>query len=784
MTLLAPLFLTGLLAIALPFLLHRMQEQNAPVESFPSNRFLEQTRRSMSRRKKLRYRLLLALRVLLLAALCFLFTEPVLKLLRPLTGGGNDIHLVVLDDSFSMRHGDRWNNALQQVDELVEEHGNSSDVVLRLASGELPGNRVASGTAEVDGSDAEAQSGDALTLNRNLRSQLEFLNQQVPGLASIDYALIMDDVQSFAGKQSEAVHLHLVSDAQRSAVGNGINSLYRENLASVKLYTSVTDTDYNLSLSSRVTWLDARSARIDSEIHLSVARMNAAQENPLSDAVEITVAAQGQLLGVEQIRIKPGQLVQHQMLLENLNDSVRSIGNVSGNASRALTLVVELTGQLAADDKQPFDNRVNLALPLNKPLQVAVLPIDPISQQRDIAYLDAAFRQMYNVELSELDTRVSVVDPATRLLIVLHAQGDVALPEAAQSYWRKGGAVLQILAGSTDSDLAGVDTNASTVAGISGADPVTQVDTVHPLSLDRRGWASVQLSRPLWRSADLQRLSDVLSQLVTGSTINSNRSVTGAQSSDDTVEPAGNALSYFSEEADVLLASDAGVPVLLQPRQSQLVRSDNSDESVSSKSAENDIALLVLTTPLDGLSTNLPVNPVFVPFMQSVTDYMLNNRRYPSRLSSGSVLVLDGNTQLLTPDEEPVFDIASTTSRQAHVLAESGTYTVLEKNDVHHIQVGIDPAESDVSSLEQETIKLWESQYLSQGTTALASDDGVGQTDSEQAIDSDSNTVKVKGQQGYQDFSLWRWLLPLLLAVMLFEIVFANRTFARLRGSN
>jgi len=122
------------------------------------------------------------------------------------------------------------------------------------------------------------------------------------------------------------------------------------------------------------------------------------------------------------------------------------------------------------------------------------------------------------------------------------------------------------------------------------------------------------------------------------------------------------------------------------------VRSDNSDESVSSKSAENDIALLVLTTPLDGLSTNLPVNPVFVPFMQSVTDYMLNNRRYPSRLSSGSVLVLDGNTQLLTPDEEPVFDIASTTSRQAHVLAESGTYTVLEKNDVHHIQVGIDPA--------------------------------------------------------------------------------------------
>jgi len=778
MTLLAPLFLTGLLAIALPLLLHRMQEQNAPVESFPSNRFLEQTRRSMSRRKKLRHRLLLALRILLLAALCFLFTEPVLKLLRPLANGGNDIHLIVLDDSFSMRHGDRWNEALQQVDALVEEHGDSSDVVLRLASGELPGNRTASNAAAVDAGDAQSQSTDASTLNRNLRSQLESLKQQSPSLAAIDYALMMDDAQSFAEKQSQAVHLHVVTDAQRSAVGNGINSLYREKLASVKVYTSVADTDYNLSLNSTVTWLDARSARIDSEILLSVAAVNAAQDSSSGDAVEISVTAQGQSLGSEQIQIQPGQLVQHQMLLENLHDSVRSIGNVSGNASRALTLVVQLSGQLASDDKQPFDNQVNLALPLNKPLQVAVLPLDPISQKRDIAYLEAAFKQMYNVALSELDTRVNAVDPATRLLIVLHGQGDVSLPEAAQSYWRKGGAVLQVLAGSTDDDFTSLDTDASVAAGNPGADPVTQVNTVHPLSLDRRGWASVQLSRPLWRSADLQRLSDALSQLATGS-VSSNSNVTGQGDPDDALEPAGNALSYFSDGADVLLASDAGVPVLLQPRQSQSARSDRSGDNVSSKNAEKDIALLVLTTPLDGLSTNLPVNPVFVPFMQSITDYMLNNRRYPSTLTSGSVLVLDGNTQLLTPEETPVFDIASTTGRQAHVLAASGTYTVLEQNDVHHIQVGIDPAESDISRLEDDTITLWESQYLAQDT------DGLGQNGSEQSTDSDSNTVKVKSQQqGYHDFSLWRWLLPLLLVVMLFEIVFANRTFARLRGAN
>ena len=816
MTLLAPLFLTGLLAIGLPFLLHRMQEQNAPVESFPSSRFLEQTERSMSRRKKLRYRLLLALRMLLLAALCFLFAEPVVKLLRPVAGAGNEIHLIVLDNSFSMRHGDRWSDALQQVKDLVDEYSDKSDVVLRLASGELPGNRTSTDTVGAADGESDSQSQPAQSaVNRDLRVQLDYLSEQTPGLFASDYASMMDDAQNFAETQSKAVYLHVVSDAQRSAVNNGINSLYRDNLAGVDIYTVGADDDYNLSISSNVTWLDARSARLDSEILLSVASDSAETDSRInatiqSDAVEIAVFAQGQLLRSEPVQIQSGQFIQHQMLLQNLDESVRSIGSVSGNASRALTLNVELTGSLATNDKQQADNQVNLALPLNKPLQVAVLPIEPFAQKRDVAYLAAAFRQMYNVELTELDARVSAVDTATRLLIVLQGQGQVSLPDAAKSYWRNGGAVLQVLAGSSDADLASISASASiaapvnapvnnlsddnqvlqnvndsdtepadNVGGYAGADPVTRVDAVHPLSLDRRGWASVQLSRPLWTAADLQRLADAVAQLSGGP--GAERNVSSQSRPSDVLEPVQNALSYFSEGTDILLASDAGWPVLMQPRQPSQPQQPRESGDVTARP----VAVLVLATPLDGLSTNLPVSPVFVPFMQSITDYMLHNRRYPYTLSSGSVLVLDGNTQLLTPDEEPVFDIASTATRQTHLLREAGTYTVLEQNEIHHIQVGIDPAESDIATLDDDSLELWKRQYLAQGSSASSGIADSSQTGSEQSTSSAGSTESSKEQrQAQHDLLLWRWLLPLLLVVMLFEIVYANRTFARFRGAS
>ncbi len=62
----APLFLLGALAIALPIWLHRLQTQSSERQPFSSAMLLETTEERVHLQKKLKYLVLLALRIALL----------------------------------------------------------------------------------------------------------------------------------------------------------------------------------------------------------------------------------------------------------------------------------------------------------------------------------------------------------------------------------------------------------------------------------------------------------------------------------------------------------------------------------------------------------------------------------------------------------------------------------------------------------------------------------------------------------------------------------------------
>ena len=78
-SLLAPLFLAGLLAVGLPWWLHRLSSDNPNKQRFSSLMFLEpgEPRRVLA--KKVQYLLLLALRIGVLALLALAFAEPALR---------------------------------------------------------------------------------------------------------------------------------------------------------------------------------------------------------------------------------------------------------------------------------------------------------------------------------------------------------------------------------------------------------------------------------------------------------------------------------------------------------------------------------------------------------------------------------------------------------------------------------------------------------------------------------------------------------------------------------
>lgn len=114
MTFLAPLFLLGLAALAVPVVLHLMHRERPDAVAFPSLMFLKRIPHKSVRRRRLRDLLLFALRVLALVLLAAAFARPFIDRI-PAAGAAlapaRDVVLLV-DRSYSMGYGDRWARAL------------------------------------------------------------------------------------------------------------------------------------------------------------------------------------------------------------------------------------------------------------------------------------------------------------------------------------------------------------------------------------------------------------------------------------------------------------------------------------------------------------------------------------------------------------------------------------------------------------------------------------------------------------------------------------------------
>jgi hypothetical protein len=118
-----PLYLSGLLLLALPVLIHLVQKQHSQGMRFPSLMFLKQIPQREKRRLEIRHWLLLVLRCLLLLLIVLAFARPFFNT----EGGANGLEperqdsVIVLDRSYSMRIADHWQQARDQALQLVEQ---------------------------------------------------------------------------------------------------------------------------------------------------------------------------------------------------------------------------------------------------------------------------------------------------------------------------------------------------------------------------------------------------------------------------------------------------------------------------------------------------------------------------------------------------------------------------------------------------------------------------------------------------------------------------------------
>ena len=203
MGLLAPWFLAGIAALAVPFYVHLLRRHTTNPRPFSSLMFFEKRTQSSIKHRRLRYLLLLSLRAALFALLVLAFANPFINRTAA-TMNSEKLVLLVLDDSFSMRAGTRLADAKREA--------------LSVLSSRRPSDKaqvMALGSSIQVLSQASLDSGA-------LRAAVDSVQ---PGDSRASYGELARAVRSLAGSVPTPIELHFFSDMQKSAMPASFSEL-------------------------------------------------------------------------------------------------------------------------------------------------------------------------------------------------------------------------------------------------------------------------------------------------------------------------------------------------------------------------------------------------------------------------------------------------------------------------------------------------------------------------------------------------------------------------------
>ncbi len=195
---LAPLFLLGVLAVALPIWLHRLQTQSSVRQPFSSAMLLETTNERVHLQRKLKYLLLLGLRIALLLLIALAFAKPYLARAPTLLSASDaGTHLIMVDTSLSMNRAGAFNQAIVVARQIIDEA--PAGALLQVLAAD-----------------------DSLHLSSDLSAikadHLGAVSRLVVSSLRLDYGVAMAAVDRLAESLPPPVTLHLISDFQASAM--------------------------------------------------------------------------------------------------------------------------------------------------------------------------------------------------------------------------------------------------------------------------------------------------------------------------------------------------------------------------------------------------------------------------------------------------------------------------------------------------------------------------------------------------------------------------------------
>src|SRR5262249_16827525 len=134
MAFLAPLFFLALATFAVPVIIHLTQRERKQIVEFPSLMFLERIPYQSVRRRRIREWPRLLMRLAAIALIVVAFARPFLRrsaVALASSMGPREV-VVLLDHSYSMAYGDRWERARAAARRTVQSLGPTDHATLIL----------------------------------------------------------------------------------------------------------------------------------------------------------------------------------------------------------------------------------------------------------------------------------------------------------------------------------------------------------------------------------------------------------------------------------------------------------------------------------------------------------------------------------------------------------------------------------------------------------------------------------------------------------------------------
>jgi hypothetical protein len=619
MGVLAPWFLAGLAGLALPLYLHLLKRQTTMPKQVSSLMLFESRTQSSTRHRRLRYFLLLSLRMLWLALLILAFANPFINR-NAATLASNRLVLLVVDNSFSMRAGTRLSDAKDAAISVLSGKGAARAQVAAF------GSQLRLMTQPIEDQSA-------------LRASVQAIQ---PGDGHGNFAELARAVRSMAESVHTPIELHLFSDMQRSQLAATFSDMALPANVTLITHAVVSKAQPNWTVESvdapgQVWGKDAKPVRVQAVI--------AGYGTPAAQRA-VSLVVNGKTTATKTVAVPAnGRATVEFPALE-----------VPYGFNRC-EVKIDSADALPADDLHRF------AVQRSDP-QKALL-IHNYGDSRSPLYVGAALSSaaqsafaLESINVNEAADR----RPSNYAFIVLSDLNSLPslLENSLTEYVRSGGSLL-IAAGTSAGGRSQIPIFGAHIIETRDYNRVPDrymavgsSDSSYPAVAKAGGWPGVKFFYAL------------------------------------NVDPGTG-----PNAARVIVRLGDQTPLLLEKR-------------------IGEGRVMLLTSGLDNLTNDFPLNPAFVPFIEQTARYLAGSERQGGARTVDAYLELRNaresaqSVEVTDPEGKRPLTLREAASAQSFQLTEAGYYQ-LRLADGRQDEVGVnpDPKESNLDVIPADVLALW-----------------------------------------------------------------------------